>query len=105
LNSKEIFMMTISAINRLCFTALALSIATVASGNCVCACISGEVQAICQSSIDVEPICAPRVCPIAPPAIEPITAPRVPPVGTSECGPRLVYDDENDQYVWTTLCE
>ena len=77
----------------------------IASAGCQCACVNGTVQAICQSAIDLKPICAPTVCPIAPPAVTPITAPKVPPIGASHCAPRQVYDPSTGQYVWKDLCE
>lgn len=77
----------------------------IASAECQCACVNGTVQAICQSAIDLKPICAPTICPITPPSIAPISAPRVPPIGTSHCAPRQVYDPSTGQYIWTDLCE
>jgi hypothetical protein len=72
--------------------------------SCVCQCVNGEVEALCSSTIDVPPVCAPRVCPIVPPKVEPITPPTVPPVGTSRCQMVQVYDDETGQYVWRKVC-
>jgi hypothetical protein len=47
-----------------------------ANAACQCVCMNGEVEAVCSSSIDVQPICPPRVCPIVPPAVRPIDPPR-----------------------------
>ena len=56
----------------------------VAFANCVCRCVNGSVQALCSSSIDLPPICAPQICPITPPSIAPIQAPSIPPIGTTQ---------------------
>jgi hypothetical protein len=37
--------------------------------DCVCRCVDGEMQALCNSSIEIAPICPPRVCPIMSPSI------------------------------------
>lgn len=71
---------------------------------CQCVCMDGEVQAVCTSALDIEPICAPRICPIVPPAIEPIQRPRVPPIGTSKCVQRLIYNDQTKKYEWQEVC-
>ena len=48
------------------------------TSSCRCTCVNGEVKALCSSSIDVPPICAPRVCPIVTPSVKPVAPPRVP---------------------------
>lgn len=51
----------------------------IVNADCRCVCMNGNVQAVCSSTLDVEPVCSPRVCPITPPSVEPIQRPRVPP--------------------------
>lgn len=75
-----------------------------ADAACQCVCMDGEVQAVCTSALDIEPICAPRICPIVPPAIEPIQKPRVPPIGTSKCVQKLIYNDQTKKYEWQEVC-
>jgi hypothetical protein len=67
--------------------------------------VNGEVVPICRNAIDLEPICAPRVCPIVPPAIQPIPRPIVPPIGTKTCQPEQVYNEYTRRYEWKTVCE
>lgn len=74
-----------------------------ADASCQCACVNGTVRAVCSSAIDLKPICAPRVCRIAPPRVRPITPPTIPPVGTSRCRPELVWTGH--KYEWVKLCE
>ena len=74
------------------------------SASCHCACVNGQVRAICSSSIDLKPICAPKVCPIKTPSIRPIQTPMVPPIGTSNCRQEQVYNDNVGRYEWRTIC-
>ena len=71
---------------------------------CVCRCVTGEMRALCQSSIDIEPICPPTVCPIVPPSITPIQTPRVPPVGTTQCRQVQVFNGFTNRYEWREVC-
>jgi hypothetical protein len=72
---------------------------------CQCACVNGGVQAICQSTMDLPPLCSPTLCPLTPPALAPLNPPHLPPLGTSQCRPRQVFDPNLGRYVWRELCE
>ena len=56
-----------------------------ANAACTCQCVDGQMQPLCQSAIDLPPICPATACPIAPPAITPLNPPVLPPLGTSQC--------------------
>ncbi len=84
---------------------LLAGVPAVSVAECVCRCVNGEVKAICRSSIDLPPICAPTICPIVPPAIAPIPAPMVPPIGTKQCNPEQVYNSFTKRYEWKTVCK
>jgi hypothetical protein len=71
---------------------------------CSCECVNGSVQAICSSSIDVRPVCAPRVCPVRTPSVRPIDPPTVPPVGTSFCRSEQVLNPQTNRYEWKRVC-
>jgi len=71
---------------------------------CRCVCMDGQVQAVCSSTLDIEPICAPRICPIETPSIAPIQTPRVSPIGTSRCVQKNVYNDNTGRYEWKEVC-
>ena len=86
------------------FVLVLLWVPSAAQANCACVCVDGEVQALCTSTLDIEPICPPRICSIVPPSIEPIQPPRVPPIGTSECSQRQVYNEFTKQYDWQEVC-
>jgi hypothetical protein len=81
-----------------------LAIASIANAACQCVCMNGEVRAVCSSTLDVEPICSPRVCPITTPSVEPIQRPRVPPIGTSKCVQRQIYNEYTHRYEWREVC-
>jgi hypothetical protein len=68
-----------------CICALLTTFLSSAEAACVCRCVDGEMQPICNSAMDLPPICPPTICPIAPPSIAPIIPPSVPPLGTSDC--------------------
>jgi hypothetical protein len=80
------------------------SVSLDAAAACVCRCVNGNVQAICQSAIDVQPICSPQVCPVVPPSVAPIQAPRVPPVGTKTCNQEQIFNPNTSKYEWRTVC-
>ena len=71
---------------------------------CSCECVNGQVQAICSSSIDLEPICAPRICPLVTPSIKPLDPITLPPLGTSQCTNMQVYNMYTYQYEWKEVC-
>ena len=75
-----------------------------ANADCVCSCVNGQNIPICSNSIDVRPVCPPKICPIVPPSIEPINPPRIPPIGTSQCTQHQVYNDYTGIYEWKQLC-
>lgn len=75
------------------------------TSSCRCACVNGEVKALCSSSIDVPPVCAPRVCAIVMPSVKPVEPPRVPPVGTSKCTLKQVYNERTKKYEWKSVCQ
>ena len=86
------------------FTILLLILPMQVFADCQCACVSGQVQAICSSTLDIQPICSPRVCPITPPSVQPIQPPSVPPIGTKTCVQKQVYNEYTRQYEWKRVC-
>jgi hypothetical protein len=80
-----------------------LAVSTAAQARCVCECVSGHVEHICESAIDIPPICAPTICPIVPPSIAPIETPALPPLGTTSCHMTQVWNGYG--YVWQRLCD
>ena len=73
--------------------------------DCTCQCVNGEVRPLCSSTLDIPPICAPRICPITPPSIAPINPPRIPPIGTMKCTMKQVYNEHTGQYEWKQICK
>ena len=85
--------------------ALAVSLlgGSAASAGCTCQCVDGEMQPLCQSSIDLPPICPMMTCPIAAPSLAPLTPPALAPLGTSECRQARVCDTFN-HCQWQQVC-
>lgn len=75
-----------------------------AMAECVCRCTNGENVPLCSNTLEIPPICPPRVCPITPPSIEPIKAPRLPPLGTQSCWQQQVLNPYTNQYEWQRVC-
>ncbi len=76
-----------------------------AESRCQCSCVNGQVVALCESTLDIEPICPPRVCPIVTPSVRPIDPPRVPPIGTKNCSSEQVYNSATGRYEWQEVCQ
>jgi len=74
------------------------------NADCRCVCVNGEVVPLCDSTLDIEPICPPRICPQAPPSIEPISPPSIPPIGTEDCRMEQVYNEDTGRYEWKKIC-
>ena len=83
---------------------LALPLIPQAHAGCQCECVNGQVVPLCDSSLDIRPICPPQVCPIVAPSVQPIQAPMVPPIGTQNCSQQQVYNQSTNQYEWKTVC-
>jgi hypothetical protein len=87
---------------------LALFILTVSASGadaaCICRCVDGRMQPVCENSLDNPPICPPAICGMVPPSIQPIPSPTIPPIGTSECHPRQVQNPATGMYEWKTIC-
>lgn len=81
-----------------------LLVSNIANATCVCSCVNGQNIPICSNSIDVRPVCPPKICPIVPPSVAPINTPRVPPVGTNQCTQHQVYNNYTGRYEWKQLC-
>jgi hypothetical protein len=71
--------------------------------DCRCACVQGEIRAMCTSAIDIEPICHPGICSAPPPSVKPPKLPVLPPLGTSKCALRQVQTDTGE-YQWQMVC-
>jgi hypothetical protein len=75
-----------------------------ARASCVCRCVDGATQPLCESSIDLPPICPATVCAFVPPSIKPVQPPAIPPLGTSQCSQREVLNPTTRQYEWRNVC-
>ena len=86
--------------------ALALMLGTSgADAACQCRCVNGQVTALCNSTLEIPPICAPQICPIVPPSIQPIPKPDLPPLGTTSCTQAQVFNPSTGRYEWQRVCK
>jgi hypothetical protein len=87
------------------FLAAVVLLASVAHANaqCVCQCVDGQMQPLCQSAIDFPPLCPPTICPITSPSIAPIDPPILPPLGTTQCRQARVCDPSG-HCRWQQVC-
>ena len=81
-----------------------LSYSKIVHADCYCACMNGENQPFCDSTLDLPPLCPSRVCQIETPSIEPLPSLDLPPIGTTYCQQEQVYDDYEGRYVWRNVC-
>ncbi len=82
-----------------------LVLAPEASASCVCRCVGGEMQPLCDSSIDIPPLCPAATCALPPPSIAPVAPLRLPPLGASHCSQQQVLNPHTSRYEWHRLCE
>jgi hypothetical protein len=82
---------------------MALASSTAAYAGCTCQCVNGQMQPLCDSSIDLAPICPPTICPITAPSIVPINPPTLPPLGTTSCRQAQVCDPYGNCR-WQQVC-
>lgn len=71
---------------------------------CRCACVEGEKVPICDSTLEIPPLCF-GICALPPPKIRPLQSPTIPPLGTTECVKKLVQNPYTGKYEWRTLCQ
>jgi len=84
--------------------ALLLMMMAKTQAECVCRCVEGEMQPICESAIDLRPLCPVTVCALPLPLARPIQPPVLPPLGTTKCTQRQVLDPDIGQYEWQSIC-
>lgn len=74
-----------------------------AQADCVCRCVNGKVQPLCQNSLDVPTVCLPTLCPPDVPLIAPRSAPSIPPIGAKSCRQARICDKHGDCR-WRKVC-
>lgn len=75
------------------------------TADCVCKCVDGQFIPVCSSTLDIPPICPPRICPMPPPAIKPLPSLSIPPLGTSTAVQAQVFDEDTGEYEYEELYE
>ena len=72
---------------------------------CVCRCVDGKIQPVCDRGSDLRPRCTKKFCPVPPPSAKPVAPKILPPVGTKSCAMRQVMDPKTRRYAWQRVCE
>jgi hypothetical protein len=75
-----------------------------ARADCVCRCMNGTMRALCQSTMEVPPVCGAAICPVVPPSVPPVESATLPPLGTSRCRNVQVLAPESGNYEWKRVC-
>ena len=83
---------------------ISININSTSYAACTCECVNGQVEAICSNSMDLRPLCGPRLCPLVNPSIKPLDSLTLPPLGTSNCTNMQVYNSYTYQYEWEEMC-
>ena len=74
------------------------------SAGCSCRCVNGSVQALCSSTLEIPPICAPRICPSTSPSVKPLPSLKLNPLGTTSCRQKQVLNPYTGLYQWKRVC-
>ena len=72
---------------------------------CVCGCVNGKVQPVCDSPVDLKPICARAHCPIPPRGKRPQPPASAPPLGATSCSMEQVLNPRTQRYEWRRICK
>lgn len=76
----------------------------IANADCVCKCVNGNVEAICENAFELKPLCSPMICPLPTPSIAPLELPSLPPIGTTQCRQEQIYNEWTGSYEWVEIC-
>ena len=74
------------------------------NARCACNCVDGRVMALCSNTLEIPPICAPRICPLRSPSIKPLPSLQLKPLGTTYCRQAQVYNAWTNRYEWQRVC-
>ena len=83
---------------------ISVNLNSTANASCTCECVNGQVEAICSNSMELRPLCAPRLCPLVNPSLKPLDSLTLPPLGTTTCTNMQVYNPYTYQYEWEEIC-
>jgi hypothetical protein len=84
------------------FTLLLLGSAT-ANAACTCQCVDGQMQPLCENSMELPPLCPLAICPLTPRSIAPLNPRTLSPLGTSQCQQAQVCD-RSGNCLWQQAC-
>ena len=73
------------------------------NAGCTCQCVNGRMQPLCDSAIDLPPLCPMQMCPPGQPSLAPLNPPTLPPLGTSSCRQAQICDNFGNCQ-WQQVC-
>ncbi|HKE46610.1 MAG TPA: hypothetical protein VKB52_00980 [Rhodanobacteraceae bacterium] len=86
------------------------SLPSLASAACKCQCVNGQIEAVCRSTTDLPPVCAPRTCsakqePGSVIADKGLASGKTSPVATPRCRETLVPNPATGAYIIKQVCQ
>ena len=66
--------------------------------------LNGQNIPICSNTMELAPICPPKICPLRSPSIKPTENLIIPPIGTQNCSKEQVFNSFTARYEWKNLC-
>jgi hypothetical protein len=83
------------------------SLSSYATAACKCACVNGQIEAVCQLQTDLPPVCAPRSCSAKPLHAALIAADKTPTPkpAARQCHETQVLNPQTGAYVSKQVCQ
>lgn len=99
-------MLSFNMFNKFAIYSIIFSIFTFskAYSSCICKCVNGQNIPICSNTMELAPICPPKICPLRSPSIKPTENLIIPPIGTQNCSKEQVFNSFTARYEWKNLC-
>ena len=85
--------------------AVGLVLAGPAMAACECMCVNGRMKPICESSLDLAPMCGLEMCPMTPLSMAPMAPLTLPPLGTKSCRQVQILNRGTGFYEWRQVCQ
>ena len=83
------------------------SLSNYASADCRCSCVNGQIEAVCATSSELPPVCAPRACTVKP-LHAALVADKSSPLATAskrQCRDTEVLNPRTGAYVTKQVCQ
>lgn len=74
-----------------------------ANATCICQCVDGRMQPLCDGANDPPKVCRPTICRPPKPSVAPVIPPNLLPLGGSQCKQAEVCDTTG-KCTWEQVC-